>query len=218
MTRLTRGSACKQKPRPSRDAAEFISREVPAAKLMLNGASCLFSSPASWRPSWLFSWPASSPSWLVFLRLSFSPVSSWQPSSWRRHHLRQELRAWEQEARVRLRVPVPRLQVPASRVLLPPALLPRNLLLVIRYRRRYRQILPLHHDHRALDRKTSLLLLIQWRPGADTPPWLQARENLKDCKNSFAAMAPDYSTTFGDICKDCRHNQNQANPESLELA
>jgi hypothetical protein len=23
-------------------------------------------------------------------------------------------------------------------------------------------------------------------------------------------MAPDYSTTFGDICKDCRHTKNQA--------
>jgi len=24
-------------------------------------------------------------------------------------------------------------------------------------------------------------------------------------------MAPDYSTTFGDICKDCGHNKNATN-------
>src|SRR5215472_6098649 len=158
-----------------------IRREVPAAKLMLNGASCLFSWPVFWQPSLLFllsSWQASSPSSLASLRLSFSPVFSWQLFSWRHHHrLRQELRAWEQEARARLRAPVLWLQNPSSRVLLPPPPLPQSLLLAIRYTRHYRQILLLHHDHRALDRKTSLLLLIQWRPGADTPPWLQAREN-----------------------------------------
>src|SRR4051812_33771834 len=66
---------------------------------------------------------------------------------------------------------------------------------------RCRRILLLRHVRRAWGRKRSLLLLISVAAGADSRPWLRARENKRPPETS-AVTARDYSTTFRADCKD----------------
>ena len=181
----------------------------------VNGACRLFSWMSSWLLSWLTSCRISSSlvsllslrafSWVpVFsLRLSFSRAPVWH----RRHH-RRRWRVGEREALARARTQIRWCRNHPCRVPLPLLLPLQNLLRATRCRRRCRRTLLLRHVHRALDRRTSLLLLISVAAGSGRAARLQAQRKLKDHRKTSAGTAPDYSMTFGAHCKDSGHVQS----------